>query len=622
MSASMRSPSNKGIKKLLFLGASVLIFTLYLIYSYNNIKGRSYIHEPVYISLEGSIPDNTRLELVYQTYNDPTTTYKAKLVEQDSVPADTYVFKIDSSYRISNFAIYFRSLESGVELTISNIVASGENGTKFPFSLRSDDLIVSKNLLVEQAGKGTISIKKIPFEKSIGSSIYFYTRSSIPGVIVRTNLRYPEIPSLLALLAILILGTCMVYSLYPVISKLNWKGLPAGAYLLALAILIMPSGEQISNLLLALAIAAGFIKGSRDKILRHWISENRGFLLFILVLISIYLLAFLFSWKDTSTLKLLKIRYGLPMTLLAVALNTNSKQEIRIQYAALLSGVIISIFMHFGWAIIFTDAVELKSKLFSYPHYYLESAVFSRIHHSYLSVLYLATLGTIFLKKDIIVLRRGDVIVFSLLIITGLLFAFSRAAILSLLLVLVFLALKKIFSLFKLEITRIARFVVASALTIGILILVFVDLQVDPTASANPVKGLSTRAELWKDASELIKQKPIFGWGPGKFEDALEESSGDSSFNNNRWRVLNTHNQFLETTGMFGLIVGIGLAWFLLFPTGFTRQDPRFSDFITIAAIIFATGFFFESLLNRNLGILIFGLCYGLLIKMKTIYDS
>ncbi len=95
-----------------------------------------------------------------------------------------------------------------------------------------------------------------------------------------------------------------------------------------------------------------------------------------------------------------------------------------------------------------------------------------------------------------------------------------------------------------------------------------------------------------------------------------------SSFNNNTWRVLNTHNQFLETSGMFGLLVGIGLVWFLLFPTGFSRQHSGYSGFILTAAIIFATGFFFESLLNRNLGILIFGLCYGLLIKMKTIYDS
>ena len=88
----------------------------------------------------------------------------------------------------------------------------------------------------------------------------------------------------------------------------------------------------------------------------------------------------------------------------------------------------------------------------------------------------------------------------------------------------------------------------------------------------------------------------------------------------NRWPMLNTHNQFLETAGMFGLPLALALVWFLFFPTGFSRQTVRSSDFIFIIAIILGTAFFFESLLNRNLGVLIFGLCYGLLIKTKTIY--
>jgi O-antigen ligase len=133
---------------------------------------------------------------------------------------------------------------------------------------------------------------------------------------------------------------------------------------------------------------------------------------------------------------------------------------------------------------------------------------------------------------------------------------------------------------------------------------------------------LLTRMEIWENASELIRQKPITGWGPGSFSDALNQSNLSSSFNKNTWSVLNTHNQFLETSGMFGLLVGVGLALLLLFPTGFSRQNTKYSEFITIAAIIFITSFFFESFLNRNLGILIFGLIYGLLIKMKSIYDS
>jgi O-antigen ligase len=150
--------------------------------------------------------------------------------------------------------------------------------------------------------------------------------------------------------------------------------------------------------------------------------------------------------------------------------------------------------------------------------------------------------------------------------------------------------------------------------------LVFANLKIDPSTDNVAVEGLSGRMEIWANAGDLIKQKPITGRGPGNYKYALIESNASASFNTNRWRTLNTHNQFLETAGMFGLPLALALAWFLLFPTGFSRQAVRFSDFILTAAIIFGTAFFFESLLNRNLGVLVFGLCYGLLIKMKTIY--
>ena len=152
--------------------------------------------------------------------------------------------------------------------------------------------------------------------------------------------------------------------------------------------------------------------------------------------------------------------------------------------------------------------------------------------------------------------------------------------------------------------------------------MVFVNLTALSSTEKPPLKGLSTRVEIWGIASDLIKEKPITGWGPGNYKDAFKKSSNLASYNRNTWRILNTHNQFLETSGMFGLIVGIGLALFLLFPTGFSRQKLKYSDFIIAAAIIFITAFFFESILTRNLGVLVFGLCYGLLIKMKTIYDS
>ena len=618
----MRKRFHSGTKKLLFLGVSVLVFTFYLVYSYNHLKGRSYIFEPVYISLTGNIPESTNLELEYQTINDPTFTQKADPLVHDSIPANTYIFVIDSSYRLANFSIYFKSLRNDEEVIVTEIKASNEFGREFSFSLKSKDLIPTENLSLDQLSDTAICIRKIPSAPPTGSALSFNVRTTIEGVFERTNIRDLETPSILAFLAILILGTALAFSIYPVITNFNWKGISTGAYLLALAILIVPSGEKICNLILALAIVTGLIKGIRERTLLVWIRKNRRILLLSLSIIIIYFAAFLFTGSDPSTVKLIKIKYGLPIALLAIAFNTNNKQEIRIQYLALLTGVIVSVFIHFGWTIILIDAVELKLRIFSNPRYYMESAIFSRIHHSYLSVLYLVVLTTIYLKKDIIKLHKKEVIIFGLLIVTGLLFAFSRAAILTLVLILTYESIKWAFGLLKININRVVRFVAATVLTLTLLVIVFSNFKVDSLSSSTPIKGLSTRMEIWDNATELIMQKPITGWGPGSFKDALKQSNRSTSFNSNTWSSLNTHNQFLETSGMFGLLVSVCLAWFLLFPTGLSRQHSKYSEFIIIAAIIFITAFFFESFLNRNLGILIFGLSYGLLIKMKSIYDS
>ena len=603
------------MKKLIFLVTSILVFTLYLIYSYNEHKGRSYIYEPIYISLSGNIPENTRLELYYQTINDPTAVQSAYPLANDSIPNNTYIFKIDSSYRLSNFSIYFQSLREDEKCTITQIKASNSSLGEFYFSLATD------NLRLDQLNDEAIILRKIAYDKPIGSALYFNMRASDKGIFARTNLRIPEIPSLISFLLIALLGLLMAYCLYPVITNLKLKDISLGAYLLALAVLILPTGEKICNLILAIAIVTGIATGFRKGSLRSWIMENRKLLFLTVTILLIYIIAFLFSRNDTSSGNLLAIKFGLPLTLIAVAINTNNKHEIRIQYAALLTGVIVSVFIHFGWIIMLIDTVEMKTKLISNPHHYLESSIFSRVHHSYLSLLYLVSLTIIFFKKDLIPLRKKEEIIFTLLIVASLLFAFSRAAILSLALILIFHASKSIFHLLKLEITHVARLITASTLTIALLAMIFIDFKVDSSTESYSVKGLHTRITIWENASDIIKQKPITGWGPGNYQYALKQGNSQNIVNKNTWGNLNTHNQFLETSGMFGLVIGIGLLWFLLFPTGFSRQGTKYTDYIFITAIIFITGFLFESILNRNLGILIFGICYVLLIKMRPDSD-
>jgi O-antigen ligase len=516
---------------------------------------------------------------------------------------------------LASLNIYFKSPPEETRFTITEIKALNKKKGEFSFSLLKKDLIASGNLKLDQLSSDAVSITKIASIHPSSPTLYFDMRTSIDEVFVRTDTRMLEKPSLLAMFFILILGILMAFSLYPLHSSLQFKGTSTGTYLLAAALIILPTGEHVCNLLLILAIVAGMFEVLRKSTFLTWINANRRIIFITLTIIAIYSIALILSLTDGSSLNLLKIKFGVPVALLAVAANTSNKQDLRLQYAALLTGVIVSVFIHFGWIVMFVDTVEIKSKLLSYPHYYLETSIFTQVHHSYLSVIYLVSLSVILFKKEMIPLRKKEIIIYTTLIVIALLFAFSRAAILCVALSLLFYAFRSALQLFKLEIITFVRFFTASVLTISLLAIIFINFDLSASTDGSAINGLQTRLRLWENASELIKQKPVTGWGPESFKTAFKEMNSLIGYNNNSRFTLNTHNQFLETSGMFGLVAGTGLIWFLLFPTGFSRQSSRISSIILYTAIIFITGFLFESFLTRNLGILIFGLVYGLLIK-------
>lgn len=614
----MKSRSLKGIIKFLILGAAVMLVLQYSIFSYNKLKGSSYIYEPVYVSVNAIIPEYGKLELLYQTMNDPTISRKAVPLMHDSIPENTFVFKIDSSHRLANFTIYFQLLRKNDEVLLNRIRVMNPDLDEFNFSLQAKNLEATENLALMPINGTSIILRKTTENDPGGSALHFSTRGSLGGIFVRTGLRITDKPSLPVFLILLTVGVLMAYGLFPIISRLEWKEVSPGAVMLAIAILFLPSGERVCNLLLSMAVAAGFIDGIVRRNLIERLRENRYILLTISILTLVYLLALLTSAGHPLSTKLIRIKFALPLALMAVALNTNNKKELKIQFVALMAGVIISIYMHLAWAFILMDVVEVKSKLFSHPRFYLESTVFSRVHHSYLSILYLFSLNMIFYIGDLIPMRKTDKIIFPLIILPGLLFAFSRAAILALIVILIYYALRKIFKFAGIEIGTVSRIISAVVLMSALLIIIFSDITKLPVS--HQINGLTTRMDIWEASSDLIQKKPLTGWGPGAYKDALNLENQSASFNNNTWNVLNTHNQFLATSGMFGLLATLALICFLFFPSGFIFMDSVKANFIISVAIIFISVFFFESVLTRNLGVLIFGISYGLLIKctLKT----
>tara|TARA_B100000242_G_scaffold96699_2_gene66318 strand:- start:27907 stop:29166 length:1260 start_codon:yes stop_codon:yes gene_type:complete len=65
----------------------------------------------------------------------------------------------------------------------------------------------------------------------------------------------------------------------------------------------------------------------------------------------------------------------------------------------------------------------------------------------------------------------------------------------------------------------------------------------------NSIPKTMTRLNIWRNAFSLIKEKPIFGWGPESFSKIYESNSGTY--------VAHAHNLFLDLSLNYGLIVGL-----------------------------------------------------------------
>jgi O-antigen ligase len=114
---------------------------------------------------------------------------------------------------------------------------------------------------------------------------------------------------------------------------------------------------------------------------------------------------------------------------------------------------------------------------------------------------------------------------------------------------------------------------------------------------------------IWKNAVELIKEKPILGLGVGDSTQKIKNVLIDKP---------NAHNQFLDIlveSGFIGLILFLGM-FIVIFYFFKSRDEIIFS---IIVSFIFFIAFLFESYLNRIAGIAQFGfIFFYLLVERKN----
>ena len=126
--------------------------------------------------------------------------------------------------------------------------------------------------------------------------------------------------------------------------------------------------------------------------------------------------------------------------------------------------------------------------------------------------------------------------------------------------------------------------------------------------------NLDQRTREWYSAIQLIKEKPIMGFGLADVEERMVEE-----YKNQKWEVealyrYNAHNQFLEAQMTFGIPGTLSLIWMLLTPIIFAKRLRYGSLSIYLCFLI--TGFLMiESMFNRQWGIMFFVLFYCMLVS-------
>ncbi len=119
--------------------------------------------------------------------------------------------------------------------------------------------------------------------------------------------------------------------------------------------------------------------------------------------------------------------------------------------------------------------------------------------------------------------------------------------------------------------------------------------------------GFSPRLLSWDAALELIREKPLMGYGAGQAQLVLNETYEKKGYIFPLKESLNAHNQFLQIwieNGLLGLLSFILILVILIIKTGNYKGEVAKS--VLIFVIVISVNAMFESVLNRFSGISFF----------------
>ena len=129
-----------------------------------------------------------------------------------------------------------------------------------------------------------------------------------------------------------------------------------------------------------------------------------------------------------------------------------------------------------------------------------------------------------------------------------------------------------------------------------------------------------SRILIWEISSDLIQEKPLFGYGSGDSKLALTEKYKQHNLGFLLDKQFNAHNQYLQSTLDAGLIGGITLLLLLFVPLIMCFKDKQVLYAIFIG--ILALNFFSEAMLETQSGVIFYAffntLFFSVLMQQKS----
>jgi len=138
-----------------------------------------------------------------------------------------------------------------------------------------------------------------------------------------------------------------------------------------------------------------------------------------------------------------------------------------------------------------------------------------------------------------------------------------------------------------------------------------VNTVVNTTVTASSVESTQARSIVWKAALQVIEKHPIIGVGTGSADSVLVKQYLQDGYTGVAKEHLNTHNQYLQTTVILGVIGLLSLLVCFVFPFIVCVKEKRF--IYGAFLVIVAANFLVESMLEVQSGTIFYGMFNSLL---------